>query len=164
MKAEALKQPSGLAFTTVIETNAELLPNLVVLVKDTDVKVRLAAPDLFERLGWQILPSYRSHCNKELLPLVVEVALHDEDMEVSGKALEGIAASGDNSAVEVLVKLLTSLTEEQYKGVVRDNVWTRIIDSGRGPHLRVELLRAYVKSDSIVRDRISRETANRYLG
>jgi hypothetical protein len=163
-KAEALKQLSGMAFTAAIETDSSLLPNLARLVNDENLNVRRAALFLFERLSWRILPSYRTRYTKILLPMIIQLALKDEDMEVKKNAIEGLVASKASDAVDVFVRLLTTLTDEQYKRVIQDNTWSSLVYNGFGPKLRQNLLKAYEKNGPAIRERISRETANRYLG
>ncbi len=119
---------------------------------------------VFERLSWRIMPSYRVRYNKTLLPGIIQVALHDQDMEARRIALDGIAASGAEDVVPVFVKLFVTLTDEQYKGVIRDNVWSAIVDNGFGPKLRQGLFREFEGSDGTIRNRISKETAGKYLG
>jgi hypothetical protein len=164
IKTEALKQLAGLAFDCEIETDRGLLPRLVPLTNDSSVGVRRATVYLFERLSWRILPSYRARYNKKLLPHIIKVALNDKDNDLRKIALDGLAASGADDGVDVLVKLIASLSEVDYKGIVQDNVWTKLVDNGLGPRLRQELFLEFIKSNSDVRNRISRETANKYLG
>jgi hypothetical protein len=164
VRAESLKQLAEMAFVAEIETDGNLLRELARLVDDKNLKVRRSALYLFERLSWRILPSYRTRYNKRLLPMIVKAALNDEDTEVRRNALEGIVASKDEVAVDVFTKLVTALTEEQYKRVIQDNTWTSIIYNGLGPKLRQHLLNAFERSPGTIRDRISKETASRSFG
>jgi len=96
--------------------------------------------------------------------MIIQLALKDEDMEVKKNAIEGLVASKASDAVDVFVRLLTTLTDEQYKRVIQDNTWSSLVYNGFGPKLRQNLLKAYEKNGPAIRERISRETANRYLG
>jgi len=164
LKVEALKQLSGMAFHAEIETDKNLLPRLALLVDDENLSVKRAALFLFERLSWRILPSHRTGYNRRLLPKIAKVALSDEDVEVKKNALEGIVASKADIAVDIFVKLLTTLPEDQYKQVILDNTWSTMVDIELGPKLQQSLFKAYEKSDAAIRNRISRETTNRYFG
>jgi len=165
VKLNALTNLSSLVFYTVIETQKKLLLKLAKVLQDPDASVRKSALRLYELLNYQASLSHKIEYNKKILPLAIKVANHDIDMEVRKQALSALIGTGDERVIRNIVQMIGCLSEDEYKAVFTDNVWSAVPNSGLGPKFRRELFREFVSNTSqVARQRIEEITQHHYLG
>jgi hypothetical protein len=163
VRLNALTNLSSLVFYTVIETQKKLLLKLAKVLQDPEADVRKSALRLYELLNYQASLSHKY--NKKILPLAIEVANHDSNIEVRKQALSALAGTGDERVIRTIVQMIGCLSEEEYKAVFTDNVWSTLQNRGLGPKFRRELFKEFVSNtNEDVRRRIEEITQHHYLG
>ena len=155
-----------LVFSTEIETERRLLLKLVKLLRDPDANVRKSALRFYELLSYYVSPSHKTTYNRKILPLAIEVAKHDDDKEVRKEALRILPATGDKKVIKIMVQLVASLPEDDYRTASAQNVWGSVVSSSSlGPEFRRELFKEFVSNNNVdVRRRIEEITQTRYPG
>ena len=165
VRLNALTNLSSLVFYTMIEIQKKLLLKLAKVLQDPDADVRKSALRLCELLNYQAFLSHRIEYNKKILPLVIEIADHDADMEVRKQALNALVGTGDERVIRTIVRMIGCLSEDEYKAVFTDYVWSALSNSGLGPKFRRELFKEFVSNtNEDARRRIEDITQHKYLG
>jgi HEAT repeat protein len=165
VRVNALTNLSSLVFNTVIETEEKLLLTLVKVLRDSDANVRKSALRLYELLNYHASFSHKTKYNKKILPLAIEIASRDDNMEVRKQALSALVMTGDKRVVKIMVQMINGLSEDEYKTVFTDNLWSVLVNGGLGPKFRRELFKEFVSNtNEDARRRIEEITQGRYLG
>lgn len=160
----ALQQLSGLTTTTVIETHKELVPNMKRLLKNSNKDVRRAALQLYERLAWHLKSTLKKTYSLQINPIALKLASRGDDLESERSALGGLVAMEDEGAIDVMIKILRDKELEPTE-IIQDHIWTRLVDRGLGPKLRLQLFKTFRDTnDPVIRERISKFTRHKYLG
>jgi hypothetical protein len=165
VRLNALTNLSSLVFYTVIETQKQLLLKLAKALQDPDANVRQSALRLYELLNYHASLPHKIEYNKKILPLAIEVANHDDNMEVRKAALRALVVTGDKRVIRTIVRMIGCLSEDEYKTAFTDNVWIALGNSGLGPIFRRELFKKFVSNtNENTRRRIEEITQHHYLG
>lgn len=164
VRAYALANLFSLVFSTKIETEEKLPSRLKRVIQDPDANVRKSAFRLYALLNSYAALSERKKYNK-IIPLAIEVANHDNDMEVRREAISALVATGDKRVIETIIEAIHSLLADEYKIVVTDNLWYSLVAGGLGPEFRRELFKEFTRStDENIRKRIEEITQRTNLG
>lgn len=149
----------------MIETQKKLIPKLAKVLQDPDANVRKSALRLYELLNYQASLSHKVEYNKKILPLAIEIAKNDAKMEVRKQALSTLVGTRDERVIGTIVQMIGCLSEDEYKAIFTDNVWSGLSNSGLGTKFRKELFKEFVSNtDEDARRRIEEITEHRYLG
>ena len=165
VRLNSLTNLSSLVFHTMIETQKKLIPKLPKVLKDTDADVRKLALRLYELLNYQASLSHKKEYNKKILPLAIEIAKNDANKEVKKQALSTSVGTGDKRVIGTMVQMIDCLSEDEYKTMFTDDVWSVLANSGLGTKFRRELFKEFVNNtNEDARRRIEEITQHRYLG
>lgn len=165
IKVNALANLSASAFRTSIENDKRLLLGLLQLLRDPDANVRKSALRLYEILNYHASSSNKTRYNKKILPAAIEVASHDDNIEVRSQALNALVVTRDKRVTKIIVQMIGLLSETEYKTAFTDNVWNTLATSGLGPKLRTELFKEFItNTNEQTRQRIEEIMQHRYLG
>lgn len=166
VRINALMNLTSLVFNTMIEIEKNLLLTLPKVLKDDpDANVRRLALRLYELLNYHASFSYKTKYNKKILPLAIEIVSHDDNKEVKKQALSASVATGDKRVIKVMVQMIDSLSEDEYKTVFTDDIWSALGNGGLGPRFRSELFKEFVSTtNEETRQRIEAITQSRNLG
>lgn len=165
VRLNSLTNLSSLVFHTVIETQKKLIPKLAKVLQDTDADVRKSALRLYELLNYQASLSHKKEYDKKILPLAIEIAKNDANMEVRKQALSTLVGTGDKRVIGTIVQMIGCLSEDEYKAIFTDNVWSVLSNSGLGTKFRIELFKEFVdNTNEDARRRIEEITQHHYLG
>ena len=165
IRLNALTNLASLVFYTMIETEKKLLLKLAKVLQDPDANVRKSALRLYESLNYQASLSNKIEYNKKILPLAIEVASNDVNLEVRRQALSALVGTGEERVIRTIVQMIGCLSEDEYKAVFTDSVWSALPNSGLGHKFRRELFKEFVSNtNEDVRRRIEEITQHHYLG
>ena len=149
MRTEAITDIGNVSWNYQVEGIAGFNDKMNILLKDEASSVKLATLETIGNIHHQLDSQGKRLFASKLQKRIIDLVLHDKDIEVRTRAYVSLCAMGDKRTIEVILELIRTEPPDTYGKMNVVNNFLRVVEAGHGYDLRRALYQEMSKEQKV---------------